>query len=214
MKIKYLIIIFITTICCSQNKIEFKTYILEGTGLISIPLSLEKQDGYYKKLSEKLQTDMGEVVTEDRVVFQRSGRNENYNKRTPSYEKIIFETHKGNKGDFKKYNSIATAEELKIINDDSYNTFQSEMEIYKTKIKIKLLSWTKAKNIKIDNKNAIKLSYVRQISENEPSVVDVYFFVNNDRYHKIIITYRVEKSNEWKPIFEQVIKSFKITNIQ
>jgi hypothetical protein len=214
MKIKSLILVFITSICFSQNKIDFNTYNLKGTGLISIPTSLEKQDGEYKKLSEKAQKDIGEKVTEDRVVFQKQGRNDAYKDKSPSYEKIIFETHIGIKGDFKKINSIATTKELKDINDDSYNTFQSEMEIYKTKINIKLLSWTKASNVKINNKNAIKLSYVRQINDNEPSVVDVYFFVNNDRYHKITITYRLEKSLEWKPIFEKVINSFTITNIR
>lgn len=214
MKIKSLILLFFTTICFSQNKIDFNTYNLKGTGTISIPTSLEKQDGEYKKLSEKVQKDIGEVVTEDRVVFQKQGRNNAIKDKSPSYEKIIFETHIGIKGDFKKINSIATTKELKDINDDSYNTFQSEIEIYKTKINIKLLSWTKALNVKINNKNVIKLSYIRQINDNEPSVVDVYFFVNNDRYHKITTTYRLEKSKEWKPIFEKVINSFVITNIR
>lgn len=69
-------------------------------------------------------------------------------------------------------------------------------------------------NIKINNKNVIKLSYVRQINDNEPSVVYVYFFVNNDRYHKTTICYRKEKSQEWKPLFEKVINSFTITNLR
>lgn len=213
--LKLLIIIFFATnLCFSQNNINFKTFNLKGTGTISIPISLEKQDGEYKKLSEKVQKDIGEEVTEDRVVFQKKGRNETLKDKSPSYEKLIFETHIGIKGDFKKINSIATTKELKDINDDSYNTFQSEMEIYKTKINIKLLSWTKALNVKINNKNVIKLSYVRQINDNEPSVVEVYFYVNNDRYHKITTTYRLEKSKEWKPIFEKVIDSFIITNIR
>ncbi len=210
----YLILLLISSFCYSQNETEFYNYDLKGTGYISIPTSLEKQDGQYKKLGEKAQRDIGEEVTEDRVVFQKQGRNDAYKDKSPSYEKIIFETHIGVKGDFKKINSIATTKELKDINDDSYNTFQSEMEIYKTKINIKLLSWTKASNVIINNKNVIKLSYIRQINDNEPSVVDVYFFVNNDRYHKITISYRVEKSQEWKPIFEKVINSFKITNIR
>lgn len=210
----YLILLLISSFCYSQNETEFYNYNLKGTGYISIPTSLEKQDGQYKKLSEKAQRDIGEEVTEDRVVFQKQGRNDAYKDKSPSYEKIIFETHIGVKGDFKKINAIATTKELKDINDDSYNTFQSEMEIYKTKINIKLLSWTKASNVIINNKNVVKLSYIRQINDNEPSVVDVYFFVNNDRYHKITISYRVEKSQEWKPIFEKVINSFKITNIR
>lgn len=214
MRIKCIILLFITTICFSQNKIDFNFYNLKGTGSISIPTSLEKQNGIYKSLSEKVQKDYGEEVTEDRVVFQKQGKNNDIKDKSPSYEKIIFETHIRLNGDFKKFNSIATAKELKEINDDSYNTFQSEMEIYKTKIKIKLLSWTKATNVKINNNNVIKLSYVRQINDNEPSVVDVYFFVNNDRYHKITTSYRVEKSQEWKPIFEKVMNSFKITNIR
>lgn len=216
MKLKLLVIIFLASnLSFSQNNLNFNTFNLKGTGTISIPISLEKQDGAYKKLSEKAQNEIGYEVSEDRVVFQVIGRNDNgIKERTPSYEKLIFETKIGNKGDFKKINSIATTNELKEINDDSYNTFQSEMEIYKTKINIKLLSWTKASNVKINNKNVIKLSYVRQINDNEPSVVDVYFYVNNDRYHKITTTYRLEKSKDWKPIFEKVINSFVITNIR
>lgn len=215
MKIKFIILSFISTVCFSQSKLEFKTYTLKGTGEISIPTSLEKQAGEYKKLSEKVQKEIAGVISEDRVVFQANGRNDNgIKERTPSYEKLIFETQIGNIGDFKKFNSIATFKELKDINDGSYNTFQSEMEVYKTKINIKLLSWTKALNVKINNKNVIKLSYVRQINDNEPSVVDIYFYVNNDRYHKITTTYRLDKSKEWKPIFEKVINSFKITNIR
>lgn len=215
LNVKLLIIIFfVSNLSFSQNNINFNTFNLKGTGSISIPISLEKQEGEYKKLSEKVQKDIGEEVTEDRVVFHKKGRNESLKDKSPSYEKLIFETHIGIKGDFKKINSIATTKELKDINDDSYNTFQSEMEIYKTKINIKLLSWSKASNVKINNKNVIKLSYVRQINDNEPSVVDVYFYVNNDRYHKITTTYRLEKSKEWKPIFEKVISSFVITNIR
>lgn len=214
MYLNLIIIFFVSNLSFSQNNLKFNTFNLKGTGTISIPISLEKQDGEYKKLSEKVQKDIGEEVTEDRVVFQKKGRNETLKDKSPSYEKLIFETHIGIKGDFKKINSIATTKELKDINDDSYNTFQSEMEIYKTKINIKLLSWTKASNVKINNKNVIKLSYVRQINDNEPSVVDVYFYVNNDRYHKITTTYRLEKSKEWKPIFEKVINSFVITNIR
>lgn len=208
------LLIFISTNLFSQKNKDFYSYNFKGTGIISIPKSLEKQDGEYKKLSEKAQKSIGEEVTEDRVVFQKKGRNEAFKDKSPSYEKIIFETHIGSKGDFKKINSFATTKELKDINDDSFNTFKSEMEVYKSKINIKLLSWTKAKNVKINNKNVIKLSYVRQINDNEPSVVDVYFFMNYDRYHKITTSFRVEKSQEWKPIFEKVINSFKIINIQ
>ena len=214
MKYIFIILTFITTLCFSQNKIKYKTFTLKGTGEILIPSSLEKQDDVYKKLSEKAQKEIGEEVTDDRVVFHRKGRNANSENKSPSYEKIIFETHIGNIGDFKKYNSKATKEELKQINDDSKNTFKSEMEIYKTKINIKLLSWTNASNVIISNKNVIKLSYTRQINENEPSIADVYFFVNNDRYHKITICYRVSQSSEWKPVFEKVINSFIITNIK
>ncbi len=210
----YPILLLISSFCYAQNETEFYTYTLKGTGYISIPISLEKQNDKYKKFGEKVQRDIGVEVNEDRVVFQKQGINNAVKDQSPSYEKIIFETHIGVEGDFKKINSTATAKELKVINDDSFNTFQSEMEIYKKKINVKLLSWTKASNVKINNKNVIKLSYTRKINDNEPSVVDVYFFVNNDRYHKITICYRVEKSQEWKPIFEKVISSFKITNIR
>ena len=178
MNLKLLIIIFFTSnLCFSQNNIDFTTFNLKGTGTISIPISLEKQDGEYKKLSEKAQKDIGEEITEDRVVFQKKGRNETLKDKSPSYEKLIFETHIRNEGDFKKFNSIASKIELKQINDDSKNTFKSEMELYKTKINIKLLSWTNASNVKINNKNVVKLSYTRQINENEPSIDDVYFLL-------------------------------------
>ena len=54
MNLKLLQIIFlVSNLSFSQNNLNFNTFILKGTGTISIPISLEKQDGAYKKLSEK-----------------------------------------------------------------------------------------------------------------------------------------------------------------
>ena len=88
-------LVFISTNLFSQKNKDFYLYKIKGTGLISIPKSLEKQDGEYKKLSEKAQKDIREEVTEDRVIFQKKGRNKAYKDKSPSYEKITFETHLG-----------------------------------------------------------------------------------------------------------------------
>lgn len=208
----YLLFIFITSLCFGQESVDFLKYELKGTGYISVPSLFEKQDGAYKSLAERGQQLYGNEVTEDRVVFQLKGKNQSFSDKKPSYEKIIFETHIAELGYYEKINStrLPSASELIEIGD----SYKSEIDNATSLVKIKLLAWDGATNVKIGKLNAVKISYIRQLNYNEPSQIEIYKIQNNDRLHTITFAYRQSSRTKWKPIFNKILDSFTITAIR
>lgn len=198
---------------CQDNNVTYSKYELSGTGYIYIPSILEVQSEDYKKKAESLQKAIGNIITEDRVVFQLKGINNELNSTKPSYEKIIIKTEKGYYGEYKKSTSkdFATKQEL-LDFGSSYKDYLVNNSNYGTLYK--LISYDGASNVVINGQNAIKISYLRQALNNEPSYTDIYFFQNNDRVYILTICYRKSKANIWKPVFEKVLNSFKITNVR
>ena len=58
------------------------------------------------------------------------------------------------------------------------------------------------------------MSYKRQLQDKPFVLVNIYQFHNNDRMHTLILSYRVSECTEWKPTFENILKSYRITNIK
>ena len=197
--------------CFTQNSsVTYTKYTLVGTGQISIPSTLELQAGDYKKKAENLHKAVGNEISGDRVVFQLKGFNDGLYPNTPSYERIMFYTIKGAYGQFKKLTSknIATKQELIDIEKKDYQ------EQINSPIPIKMLSYDGASIVFINGQPAIKTACLRQIEGNEPCYIEIYHFQNNDRVHRLSISYRKSQAHIWKPIFEQVLNSFTITNIR
>jgi hypothetical protein len=199
--------------CFSQdNNVTYRKYELTGTGYINIPSTLELQSGDYKNMKESAYKSMGYELSKDRVVFQTKGLNTQRGLTDISYEKIIFESVKGSYGDYEKLTSkiVVTKEELIEIGN-GYKKYKLDPWM---SYPSKLISYDGASIVVVNGQYAIKVSYLRQLSDNEPCYVEAYLFQNNDRAHYLTIVYRKSQASIWEPVFNNVLNSFTITNIR
>jgi hypothetical protein len=165
-----------------ECNVTYIKYTLVGIGHISIPSTLELQAGDYKNQAESFQKAVGNEISGDRVVFQLKGRNDGKYPNTPSYEKIIFTTVRGlYYADYKKIltSKDATVRQklLKELGDAAYQ------ESINSPVPPKMISYDGASMVVVNGQSAIKISYLRQLLDNEPCYTEIYTFYNNDIGH-------------------------------
>lgn len=80
------------------------------------------------------------------------------------------------------------------------------------KINIKTIHWYGINPVKINDQNALEISYLRQLGNNPYFAVRAYYFENNDREHLVTVSYRLSDEKVWKPLFIKSLKSLKIIN--
>ena len=217
MKKKALLVIalLLSNISFSQTT-DFEKYKLSNVGFISIPSKMELQSGIYKKRSEKYQKEISEKfgfeVSGNRIVFQQKGLNDNVKSGFSTYSRVILETEIGQIGDFEKLtnNYNLTQAELVQINDEIIN--QVKQSFNGTGLRI--INWYGVSVKKINGRTALKVSYLRQLNDNPYVLVDMYSFQNNDRMHRLTLSYRQSDGNTWKPLFSKILNSFTITNVR
>jgi hypothetical protein len=209
-----LLMLFLTlSLCCfaQNNNVTYAKYTLIGTGYISIPSTMELQSGNYKKTSESFQRMMGSEIAGDRVVFQLKGFNDGLYPSAPSYEKVIFTTIRGMA--YAEYEKILTTKDAVARQKLLKELDRAVQREYKNSpIPVKMLFYNEASIVVVNGQPAVKVSYLRQVSDNEPCYTDIYTFQNTDRGHRLTISYRKSKASIWKPILEKVLNSFTITN--
>jgi len=184
----------------SQSNGDSIRYAINNVGYIDVSKKLELQSGDYKPQQS------------NKMVFQQKGLNANGASSRDSYVRLIIETTIGSIGDYEKlYSKVdVSASEIKEIND-SYK--QILIQSFRG-TGLKLLTWHGTSFEKINGQNCLKCSYLRQLNDNFPVEVEMYFFHNNDRQHVITISYRKNEKDTWLPILLKSLNSFKITNIK
>ena len=184
---------------------------IKNLGNFDLPPSMEVQKGKYKEFIDEQRKIKGFDATQ--LTAQQKGLNKFQKKSFEKYARVIIETAFGTKGDFEKLN----------FNITSYTQADiSELNlIYKQQIQqsfigtgLKLIEWYPIKIKKINSMSCIHMSYKRQLQDKPFVLVNIYQFHNNDRMHTLILSYRVSESTEWKPTFENILKSYRITNIK
>jgi len=195
----------------ASKKVHFNNYKVKDLGSISIPDNLEIQSGLYKKFSESTsQTNSCYAfeILEDRVVFQQMGVNEF--KKTNTYARIIIQTQIS---ETEYYEELR--EPINITRDELYElNIALENEIKSAFCdNQKVLRWYGTEILKVNDYYAIMVSYIRQLENNPPVIVEYYRFPNNDRVHEITMSYRFEDEELWKPLFVKTKESLIINEI-
>ncbi len=214
--IKRVIIIVFSLITNQVLHAQTQNYILKDVGYISIPAEMEIQKGNYKKLAEAYVTKMGKQfgfeIADKRIVFQQNGLNSGGQASFTTYARVIIETFVGTAGDYDKLKTKIniTALELKQTSDEI--RAQTEREMLGTGLKI--ISWNGISITTVNGKPALKISFIRQLNDQPYVVVDIYIFQNNDRLHKLTLSYRQQDATVWQPLYADILKSFVITNIR
>ncbi|MGH9948581.1 MAG: hypothetical protein ACRD6X_15490 [Pyrinomonadaceae bacterium] len=191
-----------------QAFVEFK---LNGLGSLLIPDTMELQGGAYKKLSDGYSKDLGYDVSGE-VIFQQKGLNEFNFKDNKTYARVMIGTEIGTPDSFQKLSAKikATPRELEIFG----SAFKKEMVESFGNTGLRLVRWDGASVVTINGQSALKFAYLRQLNDNPSVYVEIYSFQNNDRMHRLTISYRLQDATLWKDALERTRNSFKITNIR
>lgn len=210
-----LLCITVSLISFSQST-DFENYRILELGSISIPNNMEIQSGNYKKLAETYQKEMskkfGYEVSDNRIVFQQKGLNELEKKGLASYVRVILETQIESYGSFEKLTKKLTATQQEI--SEMSTEFKNQFEQGFAGTGLKLITWYGVSIVTINGRNALKISYLRQLSDKPYVVVNIYRFQNNDRLHSLTLSYRQSDEATWKPLLTKVANSFSITNVR
>jgi hypothetical protein len=178
---------------------------IKDAGSFDIPPTMEIQNDSYQELVEK----MGYV---SQITAQQKGLNALDPDSLQKYARVMFNTELGNPGDFLNidFNIFEiTKSEL----DELNKMFRQQTTQGFQGTELKLREWIPLKAEKINGMSCIHISYIRQLNNNPSVLVNMYLFHNNDRIHKLTLSYRTTEEDYWKNDFENILKSFRITNI-
>lgn len=203
-----------TKVADHSQDVVLKKYNIPSLGQISIPTNMELQAGKYKEINKEYrqvfsdQTGLVLQLTGNEHIFQPKGIN-NFDKNALAvYARVIVETDIGKYGDYLRLNSpySLSSGELSQLSRETYN----EIQPYLLPTNNKIIRWDGVRPVKVNNQNALEFSYLRQLNNNPYVVVKVYHFQNNDREHRLTVSYRQEDEKLWKPLFDKTLNSLTI----
>lgn len=198
-----------------RQDISFINYKIRDVGFISIPSNIEIQSGQYKEINDaylkEIMDQFDYELLDDRVIFQQKGLNTSKKDSFETYVRVIIETDKGTIGDYDTLKTELNASPTELA--ELGKIIKPELENILSKTGINMLEWYEPLTVTVNGVDALKISYSRQLNNNPPVLVEIYEFYNNDRMHRLTLSYRVEESKIWKSLLEDVLRSFTITNI-
>jgi hypothetical protein len=190
---------------------RFVEFRLNDLGTILIPETMELQSGAYKRLSNQFSKDAGYDVSGE-VIFQQKGLNQLDGSGRQTYARVMISTEVSEPGTYDKLTgrSSVTASELRQL--DSF--LKNQMDLEFAKQNQRLIRWDGATKAVVNGQNAVKISYVRQLESNPTVYVQMYFFQDAGRMHKLTLSYRLRDESLWKDALETVKNSFKIATVR
>lgn len=205
------IFLLISLVSTGQNSnITFQRYNIPNVGYIEIPSTMELQMGEYKKNQEKFLEKSGFIISDKRAVFQQKGLNNHEESANKLYARVIIETYTGNSGDFKKITKARVYSSHDILLLDNDFKTQTKQSFVNTQNKI--ISWYGTSAITVNGVSGVKISYLRQLGDMPPVIVNNYKFENNSLLHTITMSYREQEKKIWNSVYDKIIDSFTITN--
>lgn len=185
-------------------------------GTIDLPPEMEIQSRNYKqrtKSYENIMKDYWDIQFNEPVLtFQPKGSNSINIESLSKYARVMYETIYGSECEFQHLNEKISITKRELQNLDVELREQLSSEVKKTSIQ--LIEWFPVKITEVNGMPALNISYIRQF-KNEPLVnVNIYRFQNCDKIHSLTLSYRINEQNYWKHTLQEILKSFRITNIK
>lgn len=210
--IKFSVLFFLLTMQLFAITSDWHTISMPEVGTFRIPPSMEIQAGKYKEVSDEFQKKIHIPLDENNVLIQQKQLNEFNKKAFQTYARILVSTDYGEPGDYDMITTTAKTSKLEIQALDLILKKEIEKTFVQTnssnKTHMQLLSWTPLDIIVINGISMIHAQYTRSINNGPEALVSMFIVQNNDRRHKIIISYRLSDANLWKNDLEKVIYTF------
>ena len=193
----------------------WETISIPGVCTYQIPPTLEIQKGAYKRGNDQFRKTVLEISeSPDRVVAQPKGVNDFDPVASKRYCRVIVDTKRGTRGDYAKLDELPAVSEaeMKDLDREIKNQTFHDWELASSKgMKATILSWQPAKIVRINNFDALFVTYTRSANDAPPVLVRDYQIQNNDCIHEITISYRESEKQLWADDLGKVIGTFKFT---
>lgn len=200
----------VSIICFGQT--SFENYSIPNVGYISIPVNMEMQTRNYT-IGENYQKEKFRFeVSDNRIVFQQKGISEDKQNELSTDARVILKTTIGNAGDFEKLTTRLSASKSELSKLSNQVKSQIEQPLLGTGVKI--INWHGVKIVTVNGRTALNISYVRQLNDEPHVTVSIYQFNNNDRLHKLTLTYNEQEAATWQLLYSKILNTFTITNVR
>lgn len=183
---------------------ERKSYTINDMFTISVDSKLELRDknGLYE---QKTKNNNLPVTSDDVIVFQQAGLNDDNKAAYQKYARIMIQTEFGNIGDFSYYDGSCELSDSDIVNFNRLAYQELAPQMHMT---IK----PSTKGFFLDNGNyCIMTSYQRSGVYGNVDVC-IYYFFNDNQSAKVLCSYKDSEKTYWQKVMEDAVKSFKWIN--
>lgn len=183
---------------------ERKSYTINDMFAISVDSKLELRDknGLYE---QKTKNNNLPVTSDDVIVFQQAGLNDDNKAAYQKYARIMIQTEFGNVGDFSYYDGSCELSDSDIVNFNRLAYQELAPQMHMT---IK----PSTKGFFLDNGNyCIMTSYQRSGVYGNVDVC-IYYFFNDNQSAKVLCSYKDSEKTYWQKVMEDAVKSFKWIN--
>lgn len=183
---------------------ERKSYTINDMFTISVDSKLELRDknGLYE---QKTKNNNLPVTSDDIIVFQQAGLNDDNKAAYQKYARIMIQTEIGNVGDFSYYDGSCELSDSDIVNFNRLAYQELAPQMHMT---IK----PSTKGFFLDNGNyCIMTSYQRSGVYGNVDVC-IYYFFNDNQSAKVLCSYKDSEKTYWQKVMEDAVKSFKWIN--
>lgn len=183
---------------------ERKSYTINDMFTISVDSKLELRDknGLYE---QKTKNNNLPVTSDDVIVFQQAGLNNDKKAAYKKYARIMIQTENGNVGDFSYYDGSCELSDSDIVNFNRLAYQELSPQMHMT---IK----PSTKGFFLDNGiYCIMTSYQRSGVYGNVDVC-IYYFFNDNQWAKVLCSYKDSEKTYWQKVMEDAVKSFKWIN--
>lgn len=201
---RWILIIFSFVLGFLSAHAERKSYTINDMFTISVDSKLELRDknGLYE---QKTKNNNLPVTSDDVIVFQQAGLNNDKKAAYQKYARIMIQTENGNVGDFSYYDGSCELSDSDIVNFNRLAYQELSPQMHMT---IK----PSTKGFFLDNGiYCIMTSYQRSGVYGNVDVC-IYYFFNDNQWAKVLCSYKNSEEKLWKKVMENAIESFKWTS--
>ena len=188
------------------NAQHWKRQTFFGAFSVAVPVTVERQtkdSPYVRQI-----TSRGYQFQDDVVVFHQKGLGNLNQKAQKQYCRIMFSYYEGDSGDFIR------RDETEYIDSD-YSQLLCEIVEAEIAPNARLIGSINYQWVRVNNANAIMVTYRRtgnNFDNSIPVSCRMLLLQDNNRFVKMILSYREKEANLWAEDFEQVIRSFEWKN--
>lgn len=177
-----------------------------GAFSIAVPVTVERQtkdSQYGRQLARG-----GYQFRDDVIVFYQKGLGNLNQKAQNQYCRIMFSYYEGNPGDFIRRDATEFI-------DSDYSQSLCEMVEAEIGPQARLIGGINYQWVRVNNANAIMVTYRRTGNNFDYSVpvsCRMLLLQDNNRFVKMMLSYREKEGNLWADDFDQVLRSFEWKN--